>query len=103
MPSRVSPRPTVAPSPKQGVYRFREKVDGCAAWYSVNAAGDMADFRVVRPGMSEAAAVAELAVSAFGAAIERPMLRVVKSAPSGASFQPGVFVRLLPAARAPRS
>jgi hypothetical protein len=103
MPSRVSPRPIAAPSPKQGVYRFREKVDGCAAWYSVDAAGNMADFRVVRPGTSEAATVAELAIVAFGAAIERPMLRVVTGAPSGASLQPGVFVRLLPAPRAPRS
>lgn len=58
MPNRA---PKFECSPLMGVYRFRHKIGGRTAWYSVNALGDIADLRVVRDDETEAAVVDSLA------------------------------------------
>lgn len=58
MPNRA---PKFECSPLMGVYRFRHKIGGRTAWYSINAAGDYVDFRVMCDGDDQAVVVMELA------------------------------------------
>lgn len=71
-------------SPLAGVYRFRRRIGGCAAWYAVDATGEMVDFRIVRPGMSEAATVWDLAQIVYGASAGGPLLTLIRPAVSAA-------------------
>lgn len=63
---RTKSAPKFEPSPLMGVYRFREKVGGCNAWYAVNCLGHIADFRVVRKGESEKRVVGDLVRLVYG-------------------------------------
>ena len=66
------------PGSLRGVYRFRHRVGGCPAWYSLDDDGDVLDFEVVRPGMSEADVVSRQAELAYGEDGVRPILRLHK-------------------------
>lgn len=68
----------VAPSPHAGVYRFRHRIDGCRAYYRIDAAGRLAGTELVRPGMSEAQVVADLARAQWGDEVERRTLHLVR-------------------------
>jgi hypothetical protein len=59
-------RPRFKPSSLLGVYRFRDLVGGCPAWYAVDSLGAIADFLVVRPGLSEKQIVDDLARRIYG-------------------------------------
>lgn len=101
-------RRTDAPMPSlEGVYRYRRLVNGCRAWYALNAAGEMLApaLRVVGAGESEASVVAELRETMI-AARRAASMRVVQGGaehvehsltprPAAASLSIDSFVRLL--------
>lgn len=85
----AKPSPKFQPSPLMGVYRFREKVGGCNAWYAVDCLGHIADFQVVRSGFSEAQIVDDLSVRVYG---KRPALTLIHSR-RASSFLPALLAR----------
>lgn len=68
------PRPTssIAPRLEQGVYELTRRVGGCEAFYAVDAKGEIAELRVVRPGESKDQHIAELAAIAEGRRMPDP-------------------------------
>lgn len=89
------------PSPLMGVYRFRQKIAGHTVWYAIDADGRFAGFRAVGPGMSEAKAVADLAVAVYGDDIAAPTLTLHAPFPSGS--RSARALRALPGERRERS
>lgn len=85
------PRPE--PSPLLGVYRFREKIGGCNAWYAVNWLGHMVDFVVVRDGMSERETVDDLIRRVYGENGPTPQLTLVHDRPASSSPQRSLLAR----------
>ena len=85
------------PSPYQGVYLHHYLIGGCRLYYRVGQTGRIENGILVRPGMSEAAAVAELGYEHWGDAIARPHLRVVTSVDDASSplpLSPSVLARI---------
>lgn len=97
MKSERSPR--FEPSPLRGVYRFRERIGGCPAWYAINCLGEFAELRVVRSGMDEKQVVAELVRLVYGERGPGPNLTLVHDVPASSSPQRTVIVH---AARVPQ-
>ena len=73
------PLPAAHPSRYAGVYRCRFRINGCRAYYRIDESGRMVDAMTVRPGMSEAQVVADLAVAHWGNEAKRTALRLVRS------------------------
>ncbi|MDD1677580.1 MAG: hypothetical protein LUO93_00145, partial [Methanomicrobiales archaeon] len=89
-----SPRQSVEPSPHAGVYRYRHLIGGCPVWYRIDESGQLANGAIVRPGMTEAAVVAELAIEVWGDRVTGPVLTLLKPS-DGVSRSPRLSPALL--------
>lgn len=79
----------------EGVYRYRKPVGGRTAWYAMNAAAEMIDFRIVDQQESEVSVVADLIVALRGEDARKPFLKLISSRHSAsASISPALLSRI---------